>query len=85
MRSPIVRHLPLPVEIWGAFLLLVGVGMLVFNKRYTAWATPLTPLQWIPADQSVKLVIGRVLTVAVGLTLVLAGASVFLPLGPGPR
>ena len=48
-----VRHTSVGVEIWGAFLILVGVGLLVFNKRWAGW-TPLTPIQFIPIAQSVK-------------------------------
>jgi hypothetical protein len=80
-----MRHTPLGVEIWGAFGMLLGVGLLVFNKRWAAWATPLTPIQLIPIDPSVKTAIGRVMTVVVGLLLVVVGASAFLAIGPGPR
>jgi hypothetical protein len=84
-RFPHVRHTPLGVEIWGALLMPVGVGLLVFNKRWAAWATPLTPIQFIPIAQSVKTAFGRVMTLVVGLVLVIVGASAFLPIGPGPR
>jgi hypothetical protein len=80
-----MRHLPLGVEIWGAFLIMVGVALLVFNRRWAAWAMPLTPLQLIPIAPSVKTAVGRVMTVVVGLMFVAVGASVFLPIGPGPR
>jgi len=80
-----VGHTALGVELWGAFLVLVGVGLLVFNKRWAAWATPLTPLNFIPIDQSLKTVVGRTLTVVVGAMMLLAGASVLLPIGPGPH
>jgi hypothetical protein len=80
-----VRHTSPGVEIWGAFLIIVGVALLVFNKRWATWATPLTPIRFIPIAPSVKTAIGRVMTVAVGLAFVIAGASAFLPIGPGPR
>jgi len=80
-----MRHTPLAVEIWGAFLIMVGVGLLVFNRRWAAWATPLTPIQLIRIAPSVKIAVGRVMTVVVGLAFVVVGASAFLPIGPGPR
>jgi hypothetical protein len=80
-----VRHLPLGVEIWGAFLIMVGVGLLVFNGRRAAWVTPQTWIQLIPIAPSVKAAVGRVMTVVVGLMFLLVGASIFLPIGPGPR
>jgi hypothetical protein len=73
------------VEIWGAFLIMVGVGLLVSNRRWAAWVTPQTWIQFIPIAPSVKTSVGRVVTVVVGLTFVVVGASVFLPIGPGPR
>ncbi|MDQ6878385.1 MAG: hypothetical protein M3082_11995 [Candidatus Dormibacteraeota bacterium] len=80
-----MRHLPFGVEIWGAFLIIVGVALLVFNKRWTAWATPRTPMQFIPIAPSIKTAVGRLITVALGLVFVVVGASAFLPIGPGPR
>jgi hypothetical protein len=80
-----VRHLPLGVEIWGTFLIIVGVALLVFNKRWAAWTTPRTPMQFIPIAPSIKTAVARVMTVAVGLVFVIVGASAFLPIGPGPR
>jgi hypothetical protein len=80
-----VRHLPLSVEIWGAFLIMVSVGLLVFNRRWAAWVTRQTRIQVIPIAPSVKTAVGRMMTVVVGLTFVVVGASVFLPIGPGPR
>jgi hypothetical protein len=78
-------HLPLAEEIWAAFLIMVGAGLLIFNRRWAAWATPLTPLQLAPIAQSVKTAIGRVLTVVVGLMFLFVGTSAFLPIGPGSR
>lgn len=80
-----MRHLPLGVEIWGGFLILVGIGLLVFNKRYAAWATPLTPLNLMPIAPSAKVAVGRVMTLVLGVMFLFVGASVFLPIGPGPR
>jgi hypothetical protein len=74
-----VRHTPLGVEIWGAFLIIVGVALLVFNKRWATWVT-----RFIPIAPSVQAAIGRVMTVALGLVFVIVGASAFLPIGPGP-
>jgi hypothetical protein len=73
-----MRHTPLGVEIWGAFLILVGVGLLVFNKRWAAFATTWTPIRFtgIPS---------RLLTLALGVVFVVVGSSAFLPIGPGPR
>lgn len=80
-----VRHLPLGVEIWGALLIVVGVGLLVFNRRWAAWVTPQTRIQLIPIASSVTTVVGRVMNMVVGLMFVVVGASVFLPIGPGPH
>jgi hypothetical protein len=80
-----VRHLPLGVEIWGAFLIMVGVGLLIFNRWWAARVTPQTWIQFIPIAPSVKTAVGRVMTVVVGLIFVVVGASAFLSIGPGPR
>jgi hypothetical protein len=68
-------HLPLAEEIWPAFLIMVGVGLLIFNRRWAVWASPLTPLQLAPIAQSVKTAIGGVQTVVVGLDLPLSGLA----------
>jgi hypothetical protein len=46
-----VRHLPLAVEIWGAFLIIVGVALLVFNKR---WATLDGPDSTLPPSPELQ-------------------------------
>ena len=80
-----MRHLSLDVEIWGVFLITMGVGLLLFNRKWAAWATPQTFIQLIPIAPSAKTAVGRVMTVVVGLAFVVAGASVFLQIGPGPH
>jgi hypothetical protein len=68
-----MRQTPRGVEIWDAFLITVGVGLLVFNRRWAAWATPWTPIQLTPIAPSVKTAVARVVTAVVGLALVVVG------------
>lgn len=73
-----MRHVALGVQLWGAFLLLIGVGLVVFNKRWAEWTAPLVPFPFTG-----RVVLGRFMTVIVGLMFLLVGASLFLPMGPG--
>ena len=68
-----MRSTSLNVEIWGAFLILLGAGLLVFNKKWAAWAAPLVPFPFTG-----KVLVGRFLTVVVAVMMILAGASAFL-------
>jgi hypothetical protein len=65
--------MPISEEIWAAFLLLLGAALLVFNERWAAWAAPQVPYPFTG-----RVVLGRLLTVLVGLMLAGAGASAFL-------
>lgn len=58
--------------------MLVGLGLLVFNKRWAEWTAPLVPFPFTG-----KVMLGRFMTVVVGLMFLLVGSSIYLPLGPG--
>lgn len=57
----------LALKLWGIFLLLLGAGLVIFNRPYSAWASKVA----LPA--SIPVAIGRLLTVAVGLVMAIAG------------
>lgn len=57
------------VKLWGGFLLLVGIAMIVFNKPYAAKTAGLVPIKFGGT------LVPRMMTVVVGLMFVFVGAS----------
>lgn len=62
------------VKVWGVFLIVVGVGLLIFNKAWVTFTKThgLVPFyvrgSWIP----------RLVTMLVGFVMVIAGAQALL-------
>jgi hypothetical protein len=62
------------VKVWGVFLILLGAGLLIFNKRWVTFTRThgLLPFfvrgSWFP----------RLMTVAVGVVMVVAGVQALL-------
>ena len=68
-----MRHLALGIQLWAAFLMIVGVGLMIFNKRWAEWTAPQVPFPFTG-----KVVLGRFMTVVVGLMFLFVGASIYL-------
>lgn len=60
------------VKAWGIVLLLIGLGMIVFNKPYAAWTAPLVPMRFNSP------LVPRIFVVVVGLTFVGGGVALLI-------